>query len=186
MAISRYNVVIRQVLPGDCHGPDGPRNDREPRGTLPRPKKCPPDTFLNGLSSPITHQIPIEKRKETRRSPSRYHSGASPRGLSPGLKNMPPACFLPRFARPPSSSPITAHAKTPPHKRRGLHGVGNGTRTHNARNHNPVLCQLNYTHHIQFCLKSGTPGGIRLLFRFAESNVRLGLSLAGNAHPRCI
>ena len=27
-------------------------------------------------------------------------------------------------------------------------GVGNGTRTHNARNHNPVLCQLNYTHHI--------------------------------------
>ena len=29
--------------------------------------------------------------------------------------------------------------------------MGNGTRTHNARNHNPVLCQLNYTHHIQFC-----------------------------------
>ena len=29
-------------------------------------------------------------------------------------------------------------------------GVGNGTRTHNARNHNPVLCQLNYTHHILF------------------------------------
>ena len=28
--------------------------------------------------------------------------------------------------------------------------MGNGTRTHNARNHNPVLCQLNYTHHIQF------------------------------------
>ena len=28
-------------------------------------------------------------------------------------------------------------------------GVGNGTRTHNARNHNPVLCQLNYTHHIK-------------------------------------
>ena len=27
-------------------------------------------------------------------------------------------------------------------------GVGNGTRTHNAWNHNPVLCQLNYTHHI--------------------------------------
>ena len=31
-----------------------------------------------------------------------------------------------------------------------LYGVGDGTRTHNARNHNPVLCQLNYTHHIQF------------------------------------
>ena len=29
-----------------------------------------------------------------------------------------------------------------------FYGVGNGTRTHNARNHNPVLCQLNYTHHI--------------------------------------
>ena len=28
--------------------------------------------------------------------------------------------------------------------------MGDGTRTHNARNHNPVLCQLNYTHHIQF------------------------------------
>ena len=26
--------------------------------------------------------------------------------------------------------------------------MGNGTRTHNAWNHNPVLCQLNYTHHI--------------------------------------
>ena len=31
-----------------------------------------------------------------------------------------------------------------------FYGVGNGTRTHNARNHNPVLCQLNYTHHILF------------------------------------
>ena len=30
-------------------------------------------------------------------------------------------------------------------------GVGNGTRTHNAWNHNPVLCQLNYTHHILLC-----------------------------------
>ena len=29
------------------------------------------------------------------------------------------------------------------------YGVGNGTRTHNTRNHNPVLCQLNYTHHMQ-------------------------------------
>ena len=27
-------------------------------------------------------------------------------------------------------------------------GVGDGTRTHNTWNHNPVLCQLNYTHHI--------------------------------------
>ncbi len=29
-----------------------------------------------------------------------------------------------------------------------LYGVGDGTRTHNTWNHNPVLCQLNYTHHI--------------------------------------
>ena len=36
-------------------------------------------------------------------------------------------------------------------------GVGNGARTHDTRNHNPVLCQLSYTHHIKF----GTPRGIR-------------------------
>ena len=48
-----------------------------------------------------------------------------------------------------------------------LSGVGDGTRTHNARNHNPVLCQLNYTHQIQLktvplkALKNGTPEGIR-------------------------
>ncbi len=29
-----------------------------------------------------------------------------------------------------------------------MSGVGDGTRTHNTWNHNPVLCQLNYTHHI--------------------------------------
>ena len=34
--------------------------------------------------------------------------------------------------------------------RPSAYGVGNGTRTHNTRNHNPVLCQLNYTHHISF------------------------------------
>ena len=28
--------------------------------------------------------------------------------------------------------------------------MGNGARTHDTRNHNPVLCQLSYTHHIQF------------------------------------
>ena len=26
-------------------------------------------------------------------------------------------------------------------------GVGDGARTHDTRNHNPVLCQLSYTHH---------------------------------------
>ena len=29
-----------------------------------------------------------------------------------------------------------------------LCGVGDGTRTHGIRNHNPALCQLSYTHHI--------------------------------------
>ena len=28
------------------------------------------------------------------------------------------------------------------------YGVGDGTRTHDTRNHNPMLYQLNYTHHI--------------------------------------
>ena len=29
-----------------------------------------------------------------------------------------------------------------------LNGVGNGARTHDTRNHNPVLCQLSYTHQV--------------------------------------
>ena len=29
------------------------------------------------------------------------------------------------------------------------YGVGDGTRTHDTRNHNPMLYQLNYTHHIK-------------------------------------
>ena len=28
------------------------------------------------------------------------------------------------------------------------YGVDNGARTHDTRNHNPVLCQLSYIHHI--------------------------------------
>ena len=63
------------------------------------------------------------------------------------------------------------------------YGVGDGTRTHNAWNHNPVLCQLNYTHHIKFAeaaLKSGTPGGTRSI------KERLRRAVAGNARPRCI
>ena len=45
------------------------------------------------------------------------------------------------------------------------YGVGDGTRTHNAWNHNPVLCQLNYTHHMELAeiqvKKNGTPEGTR-------------------------
>ena len=32
------------------------------------------------------------------------------------------------------------------------YGVGNGARTHDTRNHNPVLCQLSYTHHMELSL----------------------------------
>ena len=35
-----------------------------------------------------------------------------------------------------------------------LSGVDNGARTHDTRNHNPVLCQLSYTHHIQLKARS--------------------------------
>ena len=48
-------------------------------------------------------------------------------------------------------------------------GVGDGTRTHNTWNHNPVLCQLNYTHHMDAEYhadksshsRAGTPEGTR-------------------------
>ena len=30
-----------------------------------------------------------------------------------------------------------------------LYGVGDGTRTRDTRNHNPMLYQLNYTHHME-------------------------------------
>ena len=39
-------------------------------------------------------------------------------------------------------------------------GVSDGTRTHNNRNHNPVLCQLNYAHHT---VMIGAPEGTRTL-----------------------
>ena len=59
-----------------------------------------------------------------------------------------------------------------------FYGVGDGTRTHNARNHNPVLCQLNYTHHIHLNAEElGTPGGTRFI------NVLLGQALAINMPP---
>ncbi len=56
------------------------------------------------------------------------------------------------------------------------YGVGNGARTHDTRNHNPVLCQLSYTHHIQLTL----PGRKRLIascchepsFAFGEWPIR--------------
>ena len=84
-------------------------------------------------------------------------------------------------------------------------GVGNGTRTHNARNHNPVLCQLNYTHQILICRGDHWSSALQGIFRIprpsqinlarqkglvcvllCKTKVRLGQALAGNAHPRCI
>ena len=55
----------------------------------------------------------------------------------------------------PPVQALSSSFYSPPHKKKTdqtvclLYGVGNGTRTHNAWNHNPVLCQLNYTHHIR-------------------------------------
>ena len=132
-------------------------------GTLPRPKKHATGMFFTSLCSVGL----FESRHSHAKTPSAFAEGRrksftavytpygmppAAKGLSPGLKNMPLACFLPRFARSASSSPINPMQKPPPRMRRGvLHGVGDGTRTHNAWNHNPVLCQLNYTHHALWC-----------------------------------
>ena len=42
-----------------------------------------------------------------------------------------------------------------------LFWVTSGARTHDTRNHNPMLCQLSYSHHIWLVLK---PGAKVLLF----------------------
>ncbi len=71
------------------------------------------------------------------------------RGLSHGLKTVHRTVFLTAFRAPSPRIPIEKRKDT---KKVSFlfSGVGDGTRTHNAWNHNPVLCQLNYTHHIQF------------------------------------
>ncbi len=42
------------------------------------------------------------------------------------------------------------------------YGVGDGTRTRDTWNHNPVLYQLNYTHHMKL-LSESTPGKVARL-----------------------
>ena len=44
-----------------------------------------------------------------------------------------------------------------------MSGVGEGTRTLDTRNHNPMLYQLNYAHHMKLCgqKRDGTPEGTR-------------------------
>ena len=60
-----------------------------------------------------------------------------------------------------SQSPVPYHLATPQYggeARAGAdapalshkYGVDNGARTHDTRNHNPVLCQLSYIHRMQF------------------------------------
>ena len=41
------------------------------------------------------------------------------------------------------------------------YGVDDGTRTRDTRNHNPMLYQLNYTHHRRTTRENGTPEGTR-------------------------
>ena len=55
------------------------------------------------------------------------------------------------------------------------YGVGNGARTHDTRNHNPVLCQLSYTHHMELALTGGERDPVRcygagLLFALRANN----------------
>ena len=51
------------------------------------------------------------------------------------------------------------------------YGVGNGARTHDTRNHNPVLCQLSYTHRIcLLCCLSGNQGN----WIFPKQAARIG------------
>ena len=55
----------------------------------------------------------------------------------------------------------------------GAYGVGDGTRTHNAWNHNPVLYRLNYTHH-NFNRKLNLPvQGRRRKFNFPFQKIYL-------------
>ncbi len=60
-----------------------------------------------------------------------------------------------------------------------LNGVGDGTRTHDARNHNPVLYQLNYTHHI----KMVRPKGLEPLAHCLEGSCSIHLSYGREQNP---
>ena len=61
------------------------------------------------------------------------------------------------------SSPIRPEKKRVAFATLFFSGVGDGTRTHNAWNHNPVLCQLNYTHHIKFAERMARQKGLEPL-----------------------
>ena len=90
-----------------------------------------------------THQ---ERKKAARRLSERLRRLrrlAGMAGLEPTISESKSG-VLPLHYIPPSR-----YAKG--RRRAGLtniYGVGDGTRTHGIRNHNPALYQLSYTHHI--------------------------------------
>ncbi len=59
--------------------------------------------------------------------------------------------ILPRMATPPTNSATRPQNNTPRGLSRAAWGcwrVDDGARTHDTRNHNPMLYQLNYIHHV--------------------------------------
>ena len=58
------------------------------------------------------------------------------------------------LATPRSQSECATNCATPRLKVPERYGVNDGTRTRDPRNHNPLLCQLSYIHHI-FHLEHG-------------------------------
>ena len=62
------------------------------------------------------------------------------------------------------------------------YGVGNGARTHDTRNHNPVLCQLSYTHHMK--LTADGDGTIRAAAMDRHLSLGRGPSFALRANDR--
>ena len=99
-------------------------------------------------------------------------------GLSHGLKIarqlsiFAPVCGL----VPAFSSPRPFHKKKTAKRLSFFYGVGDGTRTHNAWNHNPVLCQLNYTHHILLLRKMARQKGLEPLTYCLEGSCSIQLS----------
>ena len=56
------------------------------------------------------------------------------------------------------------------------YGVDNGARTHDTRNHNPVLCQLSYIHHIQLRPKVARLEGLEPPAHCLEGSCSIHLS----------
>ena len=121
------------------------------------------------------------------------HSGAAPRGTLPRAKKYATGIF---FASLCSAALFESHHPQIPIEKKKAVPTGRlflfwgGWWDSNPQRPEPqsgaLPIELHPPYSFALSIKNGTPGGIRLLFRFAESNVRLGPALAGNAHPRCI